>query len=145
MRFESVSKLSGEEFRRLTGVKRETFEKMVELLREGRNAKKALGGRPNKLGVEDTLLMALEYLREYRTYFHISKSYGISEGYAYKLIRWVEDTLIKSKAFSLPGRKALLKSDMKYELILVDASESPIERPKEGKNTSIQAKRKDIL
>lgn len=145
MRFESISSLSGEEFRRLTGIKRETYEKMLELLSEARSKKKALGGRPNKLSVEDTLLMALEYLREYRTYFHISKSYGISEGYAYKQIRWVEDTLIKSKTFSLPGRKALLKSDVEYEVVLVDASESPIERPKKGRNTSIQAKRKDIL
>jgi hypothetical protein len=145
MRFESIKGISSEEFRRLTGVKRETFEKMVELLTEARNIKKALGGRPNKLSVEDTLLMALEYLREYRTYFHISKSYGISEGYAYKQIRFVEDTLIKSKTFALPGRKALLKSDMEYELILVDASESPIERPKKDKNASTQVRRKGIL
>jgi len=145
VRFELVSQLSGEEFRRLTGVKRETFKKMVELLGVARSAKKAFGGRPNKLSVEDTLLMTLEYLREYRTYFHISKSYNISEGYAYKLIRWVEDTLIKSKTFSLPGRKALLKSDVEYEVILVDSSESPIERPKKDKNTSTQVRRKDIL
>ena len=32
--------------------------------------------------------------------------------------------------FALPGRKALLKSDMEYEVVLVDASETPIERPK---------------
>jgi hypothetical protein len=44
--------------------------------------------------LEETLLMTLEYLREYRTYFHISQSYGLSEGYTYKLIKWVEDTLI---------------------------------------------------
>ena len=144
MRFELVSQLSGEEFRRLTGVKRETFKKMVELLGVARSAKKAFGGRPNKLSVEDTLLMTLEYLREYRTYFHISKSYNISEGYAYKLIRWVEDTLIKSKTFSLPGRKALLKSDVEYEVILVDSSESPIERPKKDKNISTQVRKKDI-
>ena len=145
MGFESVRELSGEEFRRLTGVKRETFDKMVELLLEARTAKKALGGRANKLSIEDTLLMALEYLREYRTYFHISKSYGISEGYAYKQIRWVEDTLIKSKDFSLPGRKALLKSDIEYEVVLIDASETPCERPKKDKNTSTQARRKDTL
>ena len=72
------------------------------------------------------------------------KSYGISEGYAYKIIRWVEDTLIKSKLFSLPGRKALLKSDVKYEVVLVDASETPIQRPKKNSVTFTQAKRKNI-
>ncbi len=41
-----------------------------------------------------------------------------------------EDALIKHPDFTLPGRKALLKSDMKYEIVLVDASETLIERPK---------------
>jgi hypothetical protein len=72
----------------------------------------------------------LEYIREYRTYFHIATSYGVSESVAYKIVRWVEDTLIKDPVFALPGRKALLKSDMEYEVLLIDASETPIERPK---------------
>ncbi|PWU13016.1 MAG: IS5/IS1182 family transposase, partial [Chlamydiae bacterium] len=55
--------------------------------------------------------MTLEYLREYRTYFHISQSYNSSESIAYKIIRWVEDTLIKHPLFALPGRKELLKND----------------------------------
>jgi len=45
-------------------------------------------------------------------------------------VKWVEDMLIKHPDFALPVRKALLKSDMEYEIILVDASETPIERPK---------------
>ena len=45
----------------------------------------------------------------------------------------VEDTLIRDGTFSRPGRKAPLKTDMEYEVILVDATESPIERPKKSK------------
>lgn len=145
MRWEAMSLLSSKEFRRLTGVKRPTFDEMVKLLAVSRQAKRARGGRQPKLGLEEVLLMALEYLREYRTYFHISKRYGISESYAYKLIRWVEDTLIKSKVLSLPGRKALLKSDVEYEVILIDASETPIQRPKKSNASTIQEKRNDIL
>ncbi len=104
MRWETINKLAADEFRRLTGVKKPTFEEMVKILQAARAEKKLRGGRKNKLSIEETLLMTLEYLREYRTYFHVSKSYGISEGYAYKTIRWVEDTLIKSKKFSLPGQ-----------------------------------------
>jgi hypothetical protein len=130
MRWISVQKLGIEEFRRLTGVKKETFEKMMGILAIAHAEKKARGGRKTKLCLEDMLLMALEYLREYRTYFHISVNYGLSESNAYKIIRWVENTLIKSKAFSLPGRKALLKSDVEYSIILMDASETPIQRPK---------------
>lgn len=103
---------------------------MLEILKEDDESKKIKGGRKNKLPLENRLLMALEYIRDYRTYFHISKSYGFSKSTAYKTVRWVGDTLIKHPDFALPGRKALLKSDMEYEVVLVDASETPIERPK---------------
>ena len=75
---------------------------MLEILREADAKKKAKGGRKSKLSIEDQLLMALEYIREYRTYFHIATNYGISESVAYKMIRWIEDTLIKHPAFALP-------------------------------------------
>jgi hypothetical protein len=144
MKNEKTKGLSAEQFRRLTGVKKLTFEAMSKVLQAARDEKKARGGRINKLSVQESLLMALEYLREYRTYFHISRNYGISEGYAYKVIRWVEDTLIKSKVFSLPGRKALLKSDVEYSVILVDASESPIQRPKKNSAIITLERRKGI-
>ncbi len=143
MKFEQVKEESSEDFRRLTGIKRITFDVMISILREAETVLKAQGGKPNKLSIEDRLLMTLEYLREYRTYFHISRSYGISESSCYRNIRWVEDTLIKDGQFSLPGRKALLKSDVEYEVVLIDATESPIERPKKNKSTFTQAKRKD--
>jgi hypothetical protein len=117
---------------------------MVIILREAERRLKALGGKPNKLSIEDRLLMTLEYLREYKTYFHISRAYGISESACYRNIRWVEDTLIKSGTFSLPGRKALLKSDVGYEVVLIDATETPIERPKKNKSDIIQERRSDI-
>lgn len=72
MKYQKLEELKEEEFRRLTGVKRSTFRKMVSILREEEAKKKAKGGRPNNLEMEDRLLMALEYLREYRTYFHIA-------------------------------------------------------------------------
>ncbi|MGB8088253.1 MAG: transposase family protein, partial [Candidatus Rhabdochlamydia sp.] len=70
MRYDCLKEFKDEEFRRLTGVKRSTFEKMVDILKEAESSKKLLGGRPNRLSIEDQLLMALEYIREYRTYFH---------------------------------------------------------------------------
>jgi len=140
-KYKETAGLRDDEFRRFTGVKRGTYAKMIEILARVQAQKKRMGGRPNKLSVEDMLLMALEYMREYRTYFHIGRSYGISESNAYQTIRRVEDTLIKDGAFSLPGRKALLKSGTEYEVILVDATETPVERPKRGKSFGIPAKR----
>ena len=144
MKYEETKNLTEEQFRRLTGVKRPVFDKMLSVLRPAHTLKKARGGRPNKLSVEDTLMMSLEYLREYRTYFHIGGNYGISESYAYKLIRWVEDTLIKSGEFSLPGKKALLKSDVEYEIVLIDATETPVERPKRGSASGIPGRKSGI-
>ena len=133
---------SDEAFRRLTGVKRKSFEKMVGILQQAESLKKRQGGKPARLGIEDRLLMTLEYLREYRTYFHVAASYGVSESAVCRTVRWVEEVLIKDRDFALPGRKALLKSDVEYEVILIDAAETPIERPQKNKSTSTLGKRK---
>jgi Helix-turn-helix of DDE superfamily endonuclease len=74
MRFDSIKELKGEAFRRLTGVQRGTFDAMAA----AECRQKAVGGKPNTLGVEDQLLMMLGYWREYRTYFHIGQAYGRS-------------------------------------------------------------------
>jgi len=143
MRYQSLEKLKNEEFRRLTGVRHDTFQKMVDILKKAETEKKALGGKPNNLEMEDRMLMTLEYLREYRTYFHVANSYGISESSCYRNIKWIEDTLVKHPDFALPGKKALLKSGMGYEVVLIDVAESPIERPKKNKDNTILEKRKD--
>jgi Helix-turn-helix of DDE superfamily endonuclease len=129
-KYEAVNKLSSIEFRRLTGVRKTTFLKMITVVKEVENKRTSRRGKPSHLSIEDRLMMTLEYLREYRTYFHLGQSYGLSESACYRNCRRVEDSLIKSKAFSLPGRKALLKSNVEFEIILIDATETPIERPK---------------
>ena len=48
-------------------------------------------------------------------------------------IKKVENVLIKSKQFQLPGKKVLQPSDTAIEIVLVDATEQPIERPKKDK------------
>jgi hypothetical protein len=87
----------------------------------------------------------------------VSQSYGLSESTTYDTIKWIEDTLIKHPDLALPGRKALFKNDREYEIVLIDATETPIERPKKelrtknalktettNKNNFIQEKRKGI-
>ena len=133
-----------EKFRRLTGVYPETFNKMLEILTEAHRKKKSKGGRPNKLSMEKMLRMALEYWREYRTYFHIGEAYGLSESNAYQTIKWIEDVLIKEGTFSLPGKKSLLDENTEYEVILPDATETPIERPKRGRKITTLEKRNGI-
>ena len=144
MKTKNLKYASDSKFRRITGVKRTTFNKMVEILTEAKSKQKTKGGRPNKLSVSDMLLATLEYLREYRTYAHIAMSYGVSESNTYYAIKWVENTLVKQKEFRLPGRKALLKSDNEFEVVMIDATESPIERPKKNKGNITQARKSAI-
>ena len=144
MKFKKIKDFKESQFRRITGVKRKTFDKMVEIIKAEEKIKKAKGGRPNSLTIEDRILMTLEYLREYRTYAHIAASYGLSESNTFENIRGIENTLIKSKEFSLPGRKALKKNDNEYEVILIDATESPIERPKKNSTNIIQVRKNAI-
>ena len=76
MRYDEVEGLSPGQFKRLTGVKRETFEQMLSVLKQSEGQKKR-SGRPSKLSLADQLLLTLMYWREYRTQFHIAKSYSI--------------------------------------------------------------------
>jgi hypothetical protein len=65
MKFEIVKGLDEEKFRRLTGVKRTTFDKMVNILEQSIKSRETTKGRKKKLSIENMLLMTLEYIREY--------------------------------------------------------------------------------
>jgi len=132
--YEKLINYKDDKFKRLVWVKKITFEKILEFLREEENKKKAEWWAPNKLDLATRLLMALEYLREYRTYAHIWEDYGISESSCYRNCIWIEKTILKNKDFHIPWKRELLKWDTKIEMILIDASEVVIERPKNKKN-----------
>lgn len=142
MKYEIVKEYDEEQFRRITGVKRATFNKMIEILKKNYAEKHRRRGRKPKLSIENQLLAALEYWREYRTYAHIAASYGIAESNIYRSIKWIEDILIKDGTFSLPGKKELLKNDAAYEVILIDATETPVERPQKNKGNTILGRKK---
>jgi hypothetical protein len=61
-----------------------------------------------------------------------------------KVIRWVEEALIKSGEFSLPGKKKLAQSTIEYEVIVVDTTETPIQRPKNGQRKYYSGKKNSI-
>lgn len=66
-KYETIKDLPDDKFKRLTDIYRNTLNKMIELLKEQCRKDRIKGGRNRKLVIEDLLLMALEYLREYRT------------------------------------------------------------------------------
>lgn len=125
MKYIDPKKLSETQFKRYTGISWSTFDVMVEQLKMHVPAK----GRPSKLSVEDQVLLCLSYWREYRTLFHVTTSYGVSEPTASRVVRYVEDCLIQSKLFNLP--KNLPEGEgIDWNVVIVDATEIPIQRPK---------------
>jgi len=149
MRWQMVKKLNDEQFKRLVGVKPKTFEKMVlEAKRISRLETKKVSGKKrgpkNKLTWYDKVLMMLMYYREYRTFAHVGTSYNISESQCWRIVTTLEQWLIKSELFHVPGRRKLTQTDVKWDVVIVDVSEHPIERPKKNRNIIIQEKRKSI-
>jgi hypothetical protein len=131
MTYDQLKHLKPSTFKRRCGVHPETFKQMVDLLRPHLDRRGKRGGQ-TKLSVEDQLLVVLEYWREYRTYFHIGSSWGLSESAVCRLVHKVEHLLMASGQFRLPGKKQLYQNAQSWEVIAVDVTERPIERPKKN-------------
>ncbi|WP_313659560.1 transposase family protein [Acinetobacter variabilis] len=79
--------------------------------------------------LEDRLLLCIEYWREYRTFFHLGMSYGVSETSAIRITRVIEDTLIRSGKFNLP-KQLPNRDEVDWEVVVIDATEILVQRPK---------------
>ena len=131
MTYEQMKNLKPGDFKRACGVHPQTFETMLQVLRDHAQ-KKVKPGRPPTLSLEDQLLMTLQYWREYRTYFHIGLSWGVAESVVCRTVQKIENLLIKSQAFHLPGKKKLWAAGTSFAVIVVDVAESPVERPQKN-------------
>lgn len=143
MTYEQLKDLKPTEFKRWCGVHLETFARMVKVLRPHLERTGKRGGQP-KLSVEDQLLIALEYWREYRTYFHIAKSWGIHESTVCRLVQKVEQLLLRSGVFRLPGKKQLHQPANSLQVLVVDVTETPVERPKKNSDVTTVARKSAI-
>jgi len=139
--FEKTKKLSDTDFKQIIGVKRQTFNEMVEVLRIAYAEKHKKRGRHTKLTLENQLLLSLKYWRQYVTQKELAFEFEVGEATVHDTLVWVENTLVKSGKFKLPGKKALLEEN-EIEIVLVDVVESPIERPKKNSGGGTRGKRK---
>jgi hypothetical protein len=106
---------------------------MKEILQKEYNKLHKKGGSPPKLSVEEKLMITLKYLREYRTMEQIAYDYPVCKSTVCASIQWVENTLRKNSLFKLPGKKVLKEAPSANECMVVDVTESPIQRPKKQK------------
>ena len=142
MFYEDIKVLSASQFKRLTGVKQEVFAQMLDAITiyKQSSRKHASRGTPPKLTYADKLLLMLMYYREYRTQFHIGVTYGIAKSTVCEIIRETESILLQDNRFHLPGKKALLRQNH-FEVVLVDVTECPVERPKKSSGATTPARR----
>ena len=123
-------------FKRYTGIHKATFNGMLEAMQQY-EAAKTKSGRPSTLSLEEQIVLSLTYWREYRTLYHISMDFGIHESSASRIIRKVEDILVDSGKFELPKKlPSKVDDDINWSVVIVDATETPIERPKKTKETT---------
>jgi hypothetical protein len=147
MKWETISQLHGKKFRRYTGIYRSVFERMLTCVIRTKEAqrKHPTKGVSSSLSIEDQLLMTVMFWREYRDQEHLAIDWGISQSTVSRTIRAIEDILIKSGEFTVPGHKSLLSKDGHFEVVIVDVCESPTERPKKNKSANTVVKRNATL
>ena len=104
-KFDRALEMDDADFVRLCGFSKKTMLKMVTILQEAYAAKHKQRGRHSKLDVAEMLMLACKYWREYVTYFSLANEYGVAESTAHDITVWVENVLIKSGKFGLPGKK----------------------------------------
>ncbi len=141
MNYESANQLSPQQFKRRFGVLRSTFKQRVKALQNQSPSKSGRGRQP-KLCLEERVLVALEYWREYRTYFHISTDGAVSESTVSRIVHWVEDSLMRSGLFRLSGKKRLVQGFGRPEVVVMDVTETPIERPQRQQRRFYSGKQK---
>ena len=137
-----ISKLKEKDYQKIFGVKKKTFEKMLEILEETYRQEHLKGGHPPKLSVLDKLVIMLGYYREYRTMENIAFDYGVAKSTICESIKWVENTLIKCGDFKLPSKRELINNTA-IEVVLIDATECEIERPQKNNINTIPARKRN--
>ena len=138
---ESLDKLNDAQFKQVTGVKRPTFKRMCEVLQADYNYVHQRRGRKSVLSIEDKVLITLKYLREYPSMLSLSVDFGVSEGTIRTVINHTEDVLVRCKDFKIPSRKKLLEpADDEISFLIVDATDTKIQRPKKNKKSTTQEK-----
>lgn len=114
---------------------------MLECLNSAYSKEHRRGGRPRHLSMEDQLIMTLRYLRYYSTQRLLAFDFGVGVGTVNATITWVEDTLRASGLLIWINYRLLQAPSAS---VVINVTESLIQRPQKTKEKIILVKRKDI-
>lgn len=129
-------------FNRLFGMSPQQFEEILRKV-ERRWQKKVIGaykrpGRDYKLDVSDMLLMLLLYYRSYITQIFVGYIFGIDDSRVCRIIKTMESIMPDIMKLSIEHK--LTKGEV--EELIIDATEQPIERPKNDQKAYYSGKKK---
>ncbi len=138
--YEKIKTQSADKFKRLVGISLNGFIDIVDRLKSHlaqRNSLQKRGIKESKISLENRALLVFYYLRHYPTFDNLAGIFNISESYCHKIYTKVVAMLMK--ILKLPSRKDLLKK--KFDTLIVDVSEQPIERPKKHQKAFYSGKK----
>ena len=139
-----LANLPEEKYQILFGIRRPTFEKMLDILENETRKLRRFGGRPSRLSVLDKLVVMLGYYHDYRTMENIAFDYNVSKSRICDAINWVEKTLIEDGTFSLPSKREFIKDGSGVSVAIIDVTECETERPKHKQKESYSGKKNGI-
>lgn len=131
------------EFIRKTGMNQDKFTLLLSLIKakiatekEENEMKKR--GLKSSISLENQLLIALYYLRDYMTHLKLGEHFGISESYSCKIFIKMKKYMLQ--VLKLPKKTDLKKMDLRQ--VIVDVSEQEIERPLKNQKDFYSGKQK---
>ena len=139
-----IEKLKENEYQELFGVKKPTFDKMMEILGSAYKELHSQGGRYPRLSVLDKMVVMLAYYHDYRTMTNIAFDYDVSKSRISDAVKWVENTLIAEGTFSLPSKRELKNLETEIVIVIVDVKEQETERPQKNIKSHTQASKNAI-
>lgn len=141
--FTKYSSKKPEEFLRMVGVSYGTFMVIIAKLTTELTLYKTekltrQRGRKCKLSLEDQLLLTILYLRNYATLLNVGFQFGISESYTQK--RYIFMVMLLLRALDLPDEQSL-RDAIAGDMVAIDVTEQPIERPLEDQESYYSGKK----
>ena len=65
-------------------------------------------------------------------------NWGVSESTICRIVTNIESTLMTTGKFGIPDKKALFKGFWPLEVVVMDVTETPIERKKKNRKNTVQ-------
>ena len=136
-----LAKLPEADYFGMFGVRKPTFEKMLNLLENAYAERHRRGGSTPRLSVLDKLVVTLGYYHDYRTMQNIAFDYDVAKSRISDAVKWVEQTLARDGAFALPSKRVLAKAESPVAIAVIDVTECETQRPPKNSAARIPARK----